>query len=651
MKRSTLGIGTLVALAVLFVALTMLSNWGLRGMRFDLTQNRLYTIAPGTRHIVEGIKEPVNLYFYFSEKASAQAPALRSYATHVREFLQDLAARSNGKLRLSIVDPLPFSEQEDQAAAYGLHPLPLGGSGDQVYFGLAGTNSTDGKAVIDVFDPAKETQLEYDVAKLIYQLAHPKKPVVGWLSGLPMSGGFDPSTQAMGEPWVVLAQAEQLFDVRQLDKVVNSIAPDVDVLVVAHPKDMPPATLFAIDQFALRGGRVLLLLDPLAEADPGSGDPADPMAAANADRASNFEPLLGAWGVAFDPATAIGDLKFGMTVGMRQGAPPVRHIGILGVDETGTSHTDVVTAALSSLNFASAGFIAPLKGAATKFEPLVQSSAEAGPIPVARFRMLTDPATLRDGFRPTGKRYALAARVTGNVKTAFPQGAPATATLPPGAKVLVASERPLNLIVIADTDVLADFLWVRQQTIFGQRVAQPWANNGDLVWNALDNLAGSGDLISVRGRDTFSRPFGRVEALRRAAEDRYRAKEQELEQQLTQTEAKLTALQGQRNEASGVILTPEQERELERFQGEKLRVRKELRDVRLHLDEDIRALGNRLKIVNIVVVPVLFAGLALLMAFWRRRRRAAIVGLQRDRDRMHAARTAPVADGPGEPAP
>jgi ABC-type uncharacterized transport system involved in gliding motility auxiliary subunit len=244
---------------------------------------------------------------------------------------------------------------------------------------------------------------------------------------------------------------------------------------------------------------------------------------------------------------------------------------------------------------------------------------------VERFAMLFDPSTLRDGFKPTGKRYTLAARVTGNVKSAFPGGAPAGVTAAPGQTVLKESARPINLVVFADTDLLSDYLWVHQQNFFGQKVAQAWANNGDLILNTLDNLAGSSDLISVRGRATFTRPFERVEALRRTADDKFRAKEQELEQQLRDAEEKLTALQSRRNDKSAVILTPEQEKEIDRFTQEKLRVRKELRAVRAGLDQDIKGLGSKLKIVNIVIVPVLFAVFALAIGLWRRRQRTMVL--------------------------
>ncbi|MGD9597700.1 MAG: Gldg family protein [Steroidobacteraceae bacterium] len=620
-QRILLGRGALLALAALFIGLTVLSTWLLRGFRVDLTGNRLYTIAPGTQNIVRGLAEPVNLYYYWSAKTAGEYPALKTYGTQVREFLEELATRSKGKLRLSVIDPEPFSEDEDLAAERGVRGVPIGADGETFYFGLAGTNSTDGHEAIPFFDPSKEQFLEYDVAKLIQQLGRAQKPVVGWLSSLPMGGGYDPASGQPREPWYVYAQAEQLFTVRELTPAITKIDPDVDVLVLVHPKSLPQAAQEAIDQFALRGGHLLVFVDPLAEQDPGAGSPDTPYAMAAVDKSSQLATLLSAWGVQFDPKDVVGDLHYGMTVAMRAGEPPTRHIGILGLDAESLDAGDVVANGLGNINIATAGHLDPVKGATTTFTPLLQSSTDAGLLPVGRFAMLLDPGTLQDGFKPTGQRYVFAARVTGNVKTAFPQG--------PGP--LRESAKPLNLIVFADTDLLADYLWLRDApaSFFGPRAKQAWAHNGDLVWNALDNLAGSNDLISVRGRASFTRPFERVEALRRDAEGRLRSKEQELEQQLSATEEKLSALQSQRADQSGLILTPEQTQEIERFEAQKLRIRKELRDVRLGLDQDIRRLGNELKILNIVVVPAVFALLALAVAVWRRKRQAAIQLVQR----------------------
>jgi ABC-type uncharacterized transport system involved in gliding motility auxiliary subunit len=326
--------------------------------------------------------------------------------------------------------------------------------------------------------------------------------------------------------------------------------------------------------------------------------------------------------VKFDPNEVVADRGHALSVSMHQGEPPVAHLGVLGLEKDSFATADVITAGLSNVNVATAGSLEPVKGASVKFEPLLQSSTDAELLPVERFRMLFDPATLRDGFKPTGVRYTIAARVTGNVHTAFPDGPPSGVTLPAGVTALKASTAPLNLVVIADTDLLADYLWVHAQDFFGQRLVQAWASNGDLVLNALDNLAGGDDLISVRGRAAFTRPFERVERLRRAADERFHAKEQELEQQLQATEQKLAQLESKGGGEKGtVIVTPEEQQEIEHFEQEKLRIRKELRAVRAGLDADIQRLGTTLKIIDIIVIPAAFALLALGFAAWRRRMR------------------------------
>jgi ABC-type uncharacterized transport system involved in gliding motility auxiliary subunit len=619
-KRSKLGAGTLVALALLFVGLTILFQHTLRGWRLDLTQNHLYTTAPGTDHILAGIKEPINLYFFFSQRTAAQIPQLNAYGLRVREFLEELADRSNGKLILHEIDPQPSSEEEDRASEFGIRGTPMGTAGT-LYFGLAGTNSVDGKETIPFFDPAQEEFLEYEVIKRVYQLANPKKPVVAWLSTIPMTASFDQQSGQMRQPWVTYEQAQQLFDVRPLAPTADKIDPDVNVLVLVHPKNLSPATQFAVDQYALRGGHILAFVDPLAEADQSGADPQNPLAALGADKSSQMGNLLTAWGVQFNPREVVGDRARALAVSTRQGEAPVQHLGILGLDRSSMAQGDSITSGLSNVNVETAGYLEPVKGSTVKFQPLLQSSDEAAPIPVQKFAMLVDPSTLRDGFKPTGKRYTIAARVSGDVKTAFPGGPPAGVTLPAGQTALQQSSKPLHLVVFADTDMLSDFLWVHEQSFFGQRLAQPFASNNDLLMNVLGNLAGSPDLISVRGRATYTRPFERVEALRRNADDRFRAKEQELEAQLQDTEDKLTALQSKRNDKSSVILSPEQEKELDRFQDEKVRIRKELRAVQAGLNDEINGLGRELKILNMLVVPVVFALAALLIGLSRRRRR------------------------------
>jgi len=624
-RRTGFGVGGLVALAILFLGVVMLSNLGLTGMRLDLTQNRLYTLSPGTRQVLAEIKDPVNLYFYFSREAAAkQSPLVLPYATRVREFLEEITARSGGKIRLRVIDPQPFSEDEDRAAEYGLQSLDAGGGGDSLYFGLAGTNSTDGRSVIPSFQADREEFLEYDVAKLIHELAAPKKPVIGLMSSLGMQGQFNPSTGQMSEPWQVLGQIEQLFTLRTLNGDIDGIDKDVDVLMVVHPKNLPPKTLYAIDQFVLRGGRTLVFVDPFSGADTAGQDPSNPMAAATAGRASDLQPLLGSWGVAYDPTQVIGDSELGLEVRTSMQAPPVRHIGILGLRHANMDPKDVVTASLDAINLATAGSLAPRPGAKTSFEPLLQSSTSAAPIPAARFAALLDPATLRDGFKPTGLRYTLAARITGPVDSAFPGGPPPDYKPPAGPPVahLAKSVSPANIVVVADTDLLLDFMWVQARELFGQRVAQAFANNGDLVANVLDNLGGSGALISIRGRASFARPFERIEELRRRADDRLRSKVLELESELKGTEAKLTELQSKRSDQASLMLSPEQVEEVKRFTAEKMNVRRQLRETQRGLDVEIDRLESWLKAINMVAAPLVVALTGFFLLSWRRRRRS-----------------------------
>src|SRR6185437_11822340 len=384
---------------------------------------------------------------------------------------------------------------------------------------------------------------------------------------------------------------------------------------------------YAIDQYALRGGHIVAFVDPMAESDQPAGNPMQSM---GADHASHMEKLLSAWGVDFNPGEVIADRGHALTVAMREGEPPVEHLGILGLGENSLSQTDVITSGLSNVNVATAGYLTAAKGASIKFEPLIQSSADAEPMPAQRFAMLFNPATLLDGFKPTGTRYTIAARITGMVKTAFPDGPPKGVTLPAGQRDLKASIKPFNLIVFADTDLLSDYLWVRQQQLFGQTIAQAWASNGDLVLNTLDNLTGSSDLISVRGRAGFTRPFLRVDALRRAADARFHAQEEQLQHELQQTEQQLTLLQSKRNDKSALILTPAQQQEIEHFEAEKLQIRKQLRAVQAGLVGDIDRLGTELKVLDIIVMPALFALAALLLAAMRRRR-PAVVSSKKDK--------------------
>lgn len=618
-KRASGGL-VLLLLALLFVGATVISNLVLRGARIDLTANNEYTLSEGSKEILASIDEPINLYFYFSDEASRDLAPIRTYAQRVRELLEEMASRTGGKLKLSVIDPQPFSEEEDEATAAGLQSVPVGSTGDKLFFGLAGSNSLNGKASIPFFQPDKEVFLEYDVAKLIQGLIKPDKPVIGLISSLPIGGGFDPTSQKMSDPWAVMQQLDDMFEVRPLGLEVKEIDKDVKLLMVVHPKALADDTVYAIEQFVLGGGRLLLFVDPNSNVDQSGADPQNPSAAMFADKSSNLEKLLAAWGVDYKADQVVVDRALGLQVQISQTEPPVTHPLILGLRKEQMNPEDLVSAKLNLVNIDSAGHFKLKEGATVKLEPLLQSSSESTTVSTERTRFLPDPRELLKDFAPSGENYMIAARLSGKLKSAFPDRASA-------AGHIAESAEDVQAILVADTDILSNRLWVQVQNFFGQQLMNPFADNGDLITNSADNLSGSSALISIRGRSSSTRPFEVVEDMRRAADERFRATEEQLQAQLTETERKLNELQAAKGDENAMIMTPEQQAEILRFQSEKLRIRKELRDVRRSLDQDIQSLGSRTKFINIALVPLGVIIAALL--FWnlrRGRRRSAMAG-------------------------
>ncbi|MDG1580116.1 Gldg family protein [Pseudomonas sp. GOM6] len=610
MKKLMYSGAGLLLIAVAFLAFNMLTSLGLGNARLDLTEQKLYTISEGTERILGELEEPINLYFFYSDKSARDLAVLRNYATRVEEMLKAYERAADGKIKLHIVDPEPFSEDEDKAAAFGLQAVPASQNGDSIYFGLAGTNAVDDKQVIPFFPLDQEEFLEYQISQLVQGLAKPQKPVIGLLSGLQINGGFDMAARQPTAPWMVMEEIRQLFKIDSLKAGVDKIPDEVSVLLLVHPKNLPQASLYAIDQFVLRGGKLLVFVDPYAEADNAAPMlPGDEM-----DKASDLEPLFKAWGVRMLPNKVLGDGSYALSVGMGQGQRPVRHAAWLALPQRAMDQDDVVTSGLESINVATSGILEPVEGAKTQFTPLLQSSEYAMPLDAARFAMLANPEELMADLNPTGERYAIAARISGPAQTAFPDGIE-------GQKDGLKSAENINVIAVADTDLLGDRMWVQVQDFFGQRVPQPFADNAGFAINALDNLSGSDALISVRSRGRFSRPFEVVEALQREAEAQFRVKEEDLQKRLAETEQKLAALQ-QQDPSKPLELTAEQQTALQQFVDEKLRIRKELREVRYQLNANIEDLGRTLKLANILLVPLLLTLGVLALWLWRRRKSA-----------------------------
>ncbi|WP_439887831.1 GldG family protein [Pseudomonas sp. MBLB4123] len=609
MKKLMYSSAGLVLIALAFLAFNLVSGLSLSGARLDLTEQKLYTLSAGTEQILGELEQPIELSFFYSDSIAKDLPALRTYAKRVEEMLKAYQRVAGDKLVLRIIDPAPFSEDEDKAAEFGLQGIPLQQGGDALYFGLAGKNARGDTQVIPFFALDQEEFLEYELSRLVQSLAEPERPVVGVLSGLQINGGFDMQARQPTPPWMVMEEIRQLFKIESLRRDIDQIPESVSVLLLVHPKQLPEQTLYAIDQFVLRGGKLLAFVDPFSEADTQAELPGE----IAVDKSSDLGPLLPAWGLRLRPDQVLGDGAYAMSVSMGQGQRPVRHAAWLSLPKNALDADDIATAALENLTLATAGLLEPLEDAKTRFVPLIQSSQYAMPFDVKRFALLRNPEELIRELQPTGERYALAARISGPAQSAYPDGIE-------GRKDGLKQADNINVIVVADTDLLTDRMWVQVQDFFGQRIPQPWADNAGFAINALDNLAGSDALISVRSRGRFSRPFEVVEDLQREAEARFREKEQALQTRLADTEQKLAALQRSDDPSKALELTPEQQATVQQFLAEKLKIRKELREVRYQLNADIEALGRTLKFVNIALVPLLLTLGVLALWLWRRRR-------------------------------
>lgn len=617
---------TLILAVVLFVAVNFAANIGLRSTgRWDLTENGLYTLSDGTQHILENLEEPITLRFYFSREVANEetrlAPLL-TYAERVEELLEEYEAASS-EITLEVIEPEPFSEEEDRAVGYGLTAAPVNAAGDQLYFGLVGTNSVDEEVTIPFFDSRRQHFLEYDLTELVHKLANLESKVCGVISTLPLQGEMmDPRRPP--QRWIILQQIEQIFDLRFLDTTTTEIDEDIDLLMLVHPKGLSDETLFAIDQFALRGGRVLAFVDGFCDADPGAGG--NPQQQMMAPKTSELDPLLHAWGLDLAKGKLAGDVQNAERVGWQNGA--IDYVLWLRLRDDCLSESDFVTSGLDSLSLRTPGFLTRREDATTTVEPLIETSVEAMQIDTMQVQFQVDPERLLNSYFNGDERLMLAARISGPARSAFPDGKPKAAAADPeedGAEAesddtadFIADSDSIQVIVVADADLLHESTWARVQNFLGQSLIFPTASNGDFVVNCLENLGGSDDLISLRSRGSFQRPFDKKLELERAANDRYRAKEQELESKLRELERNLSELQQEKDGASALILSDDQREAIAGFREQQVETRKELREVRRELRNDIESLGSTLKLANILAVPaLLLLGLLGMWAFKR----------------------------------
>jgi len=632
-SRRIYAIAAIALAAVIFVALNIAADASLTTERLDLTENGVYSLADGTKHILANLREPITLRFFYAKKTAADYAQISSYAARVRDLLGEYQALSHGKLIVEEIDPEPYTPAEDQASANGLTGAPTD-SGDLVYFGLVGTNTIDGKETIPFFTQEREPYLEYDITSLIYRLSTPKKPVVGVISSLPLesgAGGMAAMMQGHAQPYMIYEELSRTYSTKTLDPGSDTIPSDVDVLMVVHPTSLTPAQNYAIDQFVLKGGRALVFVDPMSELasqNQGMGEGGGPSS-------SDLPQLFKAWGIGYNAEKVVADRDLAQSVQTSADPrnPVVRYPVWLHLSGGNFDSKDQITANLQSLNLASVGALIPRSGAATTFTPLITSSGDASLLDSPLVKLTPRPEDLMSQVRPTGEHYVIAARISGPAKTAFPAGPPGVPAA--GLKAvhqLKASTGPINVVVMADTDVFDDRFWVREENVFGRRIAAPFADNGAFVLNAIENLTGSSDLISLRTRATNNRPFVVVQQLQAKAQAQFQQEAQSLQQRLSDTQSRLHALEqgGAANGSAGssTQLAPEQQAAIEGFKRQLAETRSALRDVQHNLRKEVDALGALLTFVNIWLVPALVAIFAVGLALLRRRRRARALALR-----------------------
>jgi len=604
-----LGITAIVVLTVVLVqAVSLVPN-----LRLDLTEDSLYTVSDGTRSMLKGMEKPVKAELYFSSSLAEGVPQINNYGRRVQELLREYERLSGGKLTVTVIEPEPFSEQEDRANELGLMSVPIIAGGPEIHFGLAATGEGGKAEIIDFFRPDREETLEYDLSKVIWKASRNVAPRVGIYSGLDVLGGFDFMTRQPKQPWASFAQLQQLYDVETLAPDFETIPDSVRLLVLVHPTNLTEKSLRAIDRYALGGGSVLVFVDPMAER--AGGNPF----MGGGETSSDLAPLFAAWGVDYDAKQVLGDAQLAVSVASNAYGQPAPHVGIQQFGAGDFPNNDPVIARLERLHTASAGVLRAKAGASSTFTPLIQSTDQAMLLPAEKFATLEEHTDLYEGFQPTGERYVVAARITGKIAAAFAPAAAADGAVAAAAPV---EAKPANILVVADTDVLSDRLWVHIQDFMGQQMAQAFADNGDFVINAVDSLMGSADLMAIRGRGRYERPFEVVDQMERSAAMSLQAKQQELETQLADTEGKLAELQSKKEQdAKAFELDDAQVKELEKFMAEKARIRKELREVQHQLGSDIESLGAVLKLLNILVAPLLLVALVFGIARWRLARR------------------------------
>lgn len=611
--------GGVIALAVILIAANFLL--GAFNARVDLTEGNVYTLSPGTRAILSKLEAPVKIRFYYSQGSNAVPVGLKTFAKRVEDLLAEYRAASGGKVTVEKFNPEPDSDAEDSANLDGIDGQ-MTNTGDKFYLGLS-VSFLDQKAAIPVLAPDRERLLEYDITRAISQVSTLKKPVVGLMSALPVLGRpLNPVLkQQPTEPWVLATELKRVFDVREVKMDTEKIDDDIKVLLVIHPRNLSETTEYAIDQFVLRGGKLIAFVDPYAYFDQ-QPDLQNPFGGQQAGQ-SMFYNLFKAWGIDMNMGKVVADLTYA------SGEGPRLLPTLLSLNQHALNQDDVVTSQVGTLLVPFGGAFSGKPAEGISQTVLAHTSKNSMLVDLIIATLSGEPSTR--GFEPSGQEMPIAIRLTGKFKTAFPEGKPKPfmprdekkvekKEAAPAAPQLKESAEENSVVLVSDVDLLTDNAAVEVQDVFGQRLVVPRNGNLNLALSLVEHLSGDQNLISLRSRAAFTRPLTVIRDMEARAQQTYLGKIKELEDSLNKTQEKLQDLQKGRGGAQATILTPEQQAEIENFRKAAAETRRDLKEVRKNLREETDTLQFWTKVVNIGLVPLLIAIAGLMLALIQRRR-------------------------------
>lgn len=620
MKRN-LSMGASLATAfVLFLAVNLIAGIVLKNFKIDLTEERLYTLSEGSKRMLSKIEGEVKLRLFYSRRAASSIAPVKQYADRVIELLAQFEAAAGGSVTLEVIEPRPDTEAEETALKYGMRALPVLAD-ENLYFGLAITSELGQEQAIPFLDPSREGYLEYDISRLIASVASSEKKTIGIMSALNVMGGYgsDPRAQFSGQPpaqpWVIVNELRQSFDVEKVEMTVDDIDRSIDLLLVIHPRGITEKAEYAIDQYLLRGGKAIVMVDPHSEYEHANFQSPNPQDRFSASFDSSLTKLFENWGIEMSAGKVIGDRDLGTLVRAQTGEH--KYIVWMGLDDSNCNQEEIISAGLENMIFASAGGLRKSEDPSYEIVALIESTASAMEVDAFMLKFGPNPEQLLKNYAPGGRKLAMAYKITGKFETAFPAGAPGGDST---SEHLAEAEDETTVIVISDVDFISDRFSVRKQNLLGRQIAFLINDNQSFLNNAIENMMGSQDLISLRTRGRSVRPFTRVDEIEAEAQGKYRSVLEALELELEETNKKLRALESGKDETQRNVLSASQMAEIKKFREQQAETTRKRREVRRDLRQDIESLGLRLKFINIALMPLLVIIASFVAPLWRSRK-------------------------------